>query len=274
MEKMVRNNDLNAAIDTLLKNNKGIIETDVDEDEKTTRKIIPNSLILPASNKGLVATEKTMTTKELAQVLGVEKRTINETAQRLLSGKVLSHLKTKTVKGGETWIFTEEQATLIKQEIQKHHNLSTRQIDSVSTDYEMELMTQKVLTYHIQKANEYKVRAEQAEAKVIELQPKVEFADKVLSSETLLTMSAVCKVLGLKYGCITLYKHLVKLGVLNQNHIPYQEYISRGYFKVCEGEVEDSYENVHVTLTTKVYQKGVNFIMKLLQKNNLFDTIQ
>ena len=47
-----------------------------------------------------------MTTKELAETLGVDKRTINETIQRLLSEKVLSHLVKISVKGGYTWSFT------------------------------------------------------------------------------------------------------------------------------------------------------------------------
>ena len=115
--------------------------------------------------------EQLITTKELAEVLGVTDRTIRNTVEKL--GNVLSSVATNS-QGG--FLFNEKQATLIKQEIQSHHNLSLRQIDSVSTnyemeqriesistDYEMELMTQKVLAYHIQKASEYKQRAEVAE---------------------------------------------------------------------------------------------------------------
>jgi anti-repressor protein len=114
--------------------------------------------------------------------------------------------------------------------------------------------------------------AEKAQAKVLELQPKAEFAEAISDSEDLLIMGDVCKVLGLKYGCITLYKHLVTLGVLNQQHIPYQEFVNRGYFKLCENKITDSYGKTHVTITTKVYQKGVKYIMELLKKNNLFNS--
>lgn len=75
-----------------------------------------------------------MTTRELAETLRVGKRTVQETANRLLSAKVLSHLETRSVVGGKTFVFTEEQATLIKQEIQKHHNLVSRQVDNVATE--------------------------------------------------------------------------------------------------------------------------------------------
>lgn len=82
-------------------------------------------------------TEKAVTTKELAEVLGVDVKTVNNTIERLL-GSTFQKSEIKTVaKGGRpTKVFTEEQATLIKQEIQKHHNLASRQIDTVSTEYE------------------------------------------------------------------------------------------------------------------------------------------
>ena len=73
-----------------------------------------------------------MTTKELAKTLKVTERTIRNTVVKL--GKVLSAVQ-KNSQGG--YLFTEEQATLIKQEIQKHHNLSNRQIDNVTTKTEM-----------------------------------------------------------------------------------------------------------------------------------------
>lgn len=104
--------------------------------------------------------EKTVTIKELAETLGVSNMAIKRVLDKTdnLNGTV-------KVENGKTTCFTEKQATLIKQEIQKHHNLASRQIDNVSTDYEMELMTQKVIAYHVQKANEYKIRAELAEQK-------------------------------------------------------------------------------------------------------------
>lgn len=46
--------------------------------------------------------KNTITTKELAETLGVDKRTINETIQRLVSEKVLSLLVKISVKGGSS----------------------------------------------------------------------------------------------------------------------------------------------------------------------------
>ena len=76
-----------------------------------------------------------MNTRELAKVLGVAKDTINSTVDRLDLDGVLRRVDIlRNNQGG--YLFSEEQATLIKQEIQNHHNLATRQIDSVSTKSE------------------------------------------------------------------------------------------------------------------------------------------
>lgn len=75
-------------------------------------------------------TEKTITTKELAEVLGVAPRTIQLAVEKLGLTNVLSQVK---IRGQNAYIYTEQQATIIKQEIQKHHNLQSRQIDNVST---------------------------------------------------------------------------------------------------------------------------------------------
>ena len=59
---------------------------------------------------------KIVTTKELASVLGVEPRTVQLAVQRLGLADVLSQVK---IRGQLSYVFTEEQATLIKQHIQK-----------------------------------------------------------------------------------------------------------------------------------------------------------
>lgn len=61
-------------------------------------------------------TSEVVTTRELAEILGVDIRTVQITAKRILDPtKVLS----RVINGGKSMIFDEKQATLIKQEIQK-----------------------------------------------------------------------------------------------------------------------------------------------------------
>ena len=76
-----------------------------------------------------------MTTKDLAKALGVDISTVTKTVNRLKStSEVLPKFKQ-----GQTPRYTEEQATLIKQEIQKHHNLASRQIDETTFFDEQEV---------------------------------------------------------------------------------------------------------------------------------------
>ena len=88
-----------------------------------------NEIIIPEEK-----TENFVTTKELAEVLGVSARTIRETATaKGLEGT----FHTLQTKGGKQSlrVFSEEEATIIKMEIQKHHNLASRQIDTIIAQY-------------------------------------------------------------------------------------------------------------------------------------------
>ncbi len=196
-------------------------------------------------NNLTTVTEKTMTTKELAKVLDVDISTIVKTVKRLNeTSEVLPKFKQ-----GQTPRFTEEQATVIKQEIQKHHNLESRQIDNVSTDYEMELMTQKVLTYHIQKANEYKQRAEIAEKSL----------NRIADGRGCFTINQTAKALKLPYGNKTLFKELHKRNLLNTDNSPKQEQVNSGNFKVVVKFINDKIGNKPVTLVTS---KGLVYLAK------------
>lgn len=199
-------------------------------------------------NNSLAENEKTMTTKELSDVLGVAKDTINSTVEHLELDGVLRRVDIKKNKQGG-YLFNEEQATIIKQEIQKHHNLATRQIDGVTTDYEMELMTQKVLAYHAQKAAEYKARMEIAENAL----------NRISDGKGCYGMNQTAKALKLPYGDKTLYKELVRMGILNEDHSPRQEQIKAERFKVVVKFINDFVGSKPVTLTTG---KGLVYLAK------------
>lgn len=200
-----------------------------------------------------------MTTKELAEVLGVDISTVTKTVNRLNS---TSEILPK-FKQGQTPRYTEKQATLIKQEIQKHHNLASRQIDETTSEYEMELLTQKVLAYHIQKANKYKSRAEIAEHQLVEQQPKVEFYDDVTGSKDTIDMKEVAKILNIKnVGRNKLFEILRNRNILDRNNQPYQKYVDAGYFRVIESRFNLPDGEIKISLKTVVFQKGLDFIRK------------
>ena len=100
---------------------------------------------------------------------------------------------------------------------------------------------------------------------VIEMKPKAEFFDAVASSKTAIQMADVAKVLDYPgYGRNRLFEFLRNKKVLMHNNQPYQKYIDCGYFRV----VEQKYTETAINIKTLVYQKGVNYIKKLLDKEH------
>lgn len=97
-----------------------------------------------------------------------------------------------------------------------------------------------------------------AEAQVAELAPKAEFFNAVADSSTLLSMGDAAKLLNIKgIGRNTLFRVLRDRGVLQWDNVPYQRYVSAGYFEVKERYVEQ-YGDTTVKKTTFVTQRGLD----------------
>ena len=97
------------------------------------------------------------------------------------------------------------------------------------------------------------------------MKPKEEFFDAVTDSKDAIPMANVAKVLGFKgIGRNNLFKILRAEKILQPNSIPYQEYIDRGYFRVVEQRYDKPYGEVGINIKTLVFQKGIDFIRKLL----------
>lgn len=52
------------------------------------------------------------------------------------------------------------------------------------------------------------------------------------------------------------------------NNQPYQKYIDCGYFRVVEQKYTKPNSETAINIKTLVYQKGVNYIKKLLDKEH------
>lgn len=104
---------------------------------------------------------------------------------------------------------------------------------------------------------------------VIEMKPKAEFFDAVASSKTAIQMADVAKVLDYPgYGRNRLFEFLRNKKVLMHNNQPYQKYIDCGYFRVVEQKYTKPNSETAINIKTLVYQKGVNYIKKLLDKEH------
>lgn len=212
-----------------------------------------NEIIIPEEK-----TENFVTTKELAEVLGVSARTIRETATaKGLEGT----FHTLQTKGGKQSlrVFSEEEATIIKMEIQKHHNLASRQIDTVTTAAEEDQMIAQALII-LQR------RIQDANKEIARLKPAAEFAYQICSSKDAIDIGNYAKVLNRNIGRNNLFEFLRNRKVLQQDNIPYQKYIDSGYFRVIETKYTIPSGETKISLKTLVLQKGVAYINKLLRE--------
>lgn len=193
-----------------------------------------------------ITDERLVSTQELADVLGTSKQVIANAVKKL--DNVLCPLL-KNNQGG--YLFNEEQVTIIKKEIQSHHNLQSRQIDNVSTELEENELIAKSMQILHDRNVELRKRLE-------EQQHKVDLFDKALDCTTTKSMGDVAKMLGM--GRNRLFQILREKSILMGSNIPYQTYIERGYFKVVESINENTKQAYS---TTRVTQKGIDFINKI-----------
>lgn len=114
-------------------------------------------------------------------------------------------------------------------------------------------------------ADQYEQRLKLA-AKVKEDAPKVEFFESVAESKDAVEMKAVSSTLNyVAVGRNKLFAILREQKVLQSNNIPYQKYIDVGYFRTIETKKNCGSE-VRIFIKTLVYQKGLDYIRKLLNK--------
>lgn len=168
--------------------------------------------------------EKTVTTKELAERLDVDIKTVNNTVERI--GDLLGSTSQKSFGGRPTKVFNEKQATLIMQEIQKHHNLASRQIDSVTTELEENQTIANAMMILQRRNNELKQRAELAEQKNALL----------MHTKKTYTASEIAKEVGLP-SAIKLNQFLKEKGLQyyrNGTWLPTAKYSGKGYLnRIC-----------------------------------------
>ena len=107
--------------------------------------------------------------------------------------------------------------------------------------------------------------------KIEEDKPKVEFANTVSSTEELISMGDMAKLIqketgNKNIGRTRLFEFLRKQKVLMKNNVPYQRYIENGWFKVTESAyIVDGETNI--TLTTRVTGKGQIALLKFVNDN-------
>ena len=201
-----------------------------------------------------VSIESYVSVKALAEILNVSEATIKRAIEKVRS--LLGGVETNS-QGG--YLLNEEQATIVKNEIAKHHNLQSRQIDSVSTELEENQIIASAMAI-LQARNEELKRQNE------KLLPAANFAYQLCSSKDTIEIGECAKVLNKNIGRNRLFEFLRNSNVLQSNNIPYQKYIDAGYFRVIESKYVTPNGETKISLKTVVFQKGVAYINKLLSK--------
>ena len=191
--------------------------------------------------------EKTMTTKELAESLGVTPQTVRDAVDKLGLAKSILQVK---IRGQNSYAFTEAQATAIKIELQNHSKIAKNGFDTLSISNDLE-------AWELQKRlDAYKDRriAELTE----ENNRKQAIIDRIANGKGCFTINQTAKALKLPYGNKTLFAKLREMNLLNSDNSPTQPQINAGHFKVIVKTVQNI-GTVPVTLTTG---KGLVYLAK------------
>ncbi|MDR1902010.1 MAG: phage antirepressor KilAC domain-containing protein [Treponema sp.] len=209
--------------------------------------------------------KKLYTVKDLADKFGCDTHTITNHANRLFPGKIQNGVKT---------YFDEREVTLILESIKRGQENQTTLKGSLQGTETSLTPTLKVaeLAELIERSHREIEAIKDAEIERLKREreadaPKVEFFDQVADSKDALQMRDVAGVLNLSgYGRNTLFEFLRKKEVLDSRNIPYRKFQDQGYFRVIEQKWTDNEGETHISLKTLAYQRGVDFIRKLIQK--------
>ena len=198
----------------------------------------------------LALNEKRMTTKELAEVLNVDVKTIQRAVESL-------DMNVERVGSSHTMMFNEAQATKIKLEIQNHSKVNEL---TPKTNLERMLIIQQAMQFQQEMIQEL-------QDKVAKLEPAANFAYQICSSKDAIDIGSCAKVLNRNIGRNSLFEFLRNKKVLQSDNIPYQKFIDLGYFRVIETKYTTPTGEIKISLKTLVLQKGVAYINKILGEN-------
>lgn len=209
--------------------------------------------------------EKTVTTKELAEILKVDVKTIQRTAEKLFDINVVKFISTG---GRPSMCFNETQATAIKIELQNHSKVAQNGFSTmiISNDLEAWELQKRLDAYKDKRIAELQKENELQKQQIAEQKPKVDSYNRISNSTGLKTIQEVADILG--YGSKTYFSLLRGEKILfltNGINLPKREYIDSGYFEVKEVPYE---RNGQSCLYSKVYvtAKGLLWLEKKTPK--------
>lgn len=215
-----------------------------------------------------LTTEKTMTVREVAEALGVSTDTIKNCIRRIMPNRMTN---------GKTTYLNEVEVATISKELKSNNRViekltyeTVSQVKNTTTDLEILNNAMVALAdlkrLYDRKEAEYKATIETQQMKIAEDAPKVDFYDRVTESSDCIDIGQCAKVLNVHgIGRNKLFEILRQKKILNEHNQPYQKYVDCGYFRIIETSFNLPDGTQKINLKTVVFQKGVDFIRKMIE---------
>lgn len=214
-----------------------------------------------------LTTEKTMTTKEVAEALNTSSKVILENAKKCLPNK--------RIENGKATYWTQAEVTVLLDCLKNNSKTNASDLyfqskGSVSTELTPALMIKQAMElmqkgYQLE-LERIKAENERHKAKIAEDAPKVDFYDRVTESSDCIDIGQCAKVLNVhRIGRNKLFEILRQKKILNEHNQPYQKYVDCGYFRIIETSFNLSDGTQKINLKTVVFQRGVDFIRKMIE---------
>lgn len=219
--------------------------------------------------------EYIITLKEITDLIGVRHndamKKVEELAKEDGFGQ-LREIRISIPKGNnatqeiDTYIFTKKQAIAVGARL---NNTMLMKIINRLEELEMakpQFRLPQTYSEALRALADESEAKEKALALLEEQKPKVDFYEAITGSKDTVDIGTVAKVLNIRgFGRNNLFEFLRESGVLMSNNQQKQTYCDRGYFRVIESKFTKPDGSTHINTKTVVYQKGMEYIRKLLR---------
>ncbi|QGK89711.1 antirepressor [Campylobacter phage DA10] len=137
-------------------------------------------------------------------------------------------------------------------------------LPSIRKNGSYDLKIPKTYAEALLEAGRLALENEKLQALQIENQPKIEAYNDLMETKDLIDFLEFSKII--KIGRTTLFSKLRKLRILMSDNMPYQEYITRGYFKCIESTfTQNNIKRIYTK--TMITAKGQDYLVKKLKDN-------
>lgn len=242
--------------------------SEISKELKNNSAVLAHQTVEVTSTVKNTTTEKTMTMQEIADIFKVSKDTIRNCVRRIMPNKMQER---------KTAYFNESEVSAISKELKSNTFVishlteeDSSAVANVTTKLEIianyKQATDALIAMLNAEKAELQATIETQKTKIAEDAPKVDFYDRVTESSDCIDIGQCAKVLNVHgIGRNKLFEILRQKKILNEHNQPYQKYVDCGYFRIIETSFNLPDGTQKINLKTVVFQKGVDFIRKMIE---------